>query len=163
MKSAFSYDIISYIKKLISFNGGVFVNSMNLILCAVAAAALDLCTLILIITAYREKRSAAKNWNWLSNSMELAEQGMTYDLGCDEILIGRHASADIRLPDLSVSRYHAMLTVSNGRWTITDIGSKSGVFVNGNLVHEAVLHENDIIKLGNRRLVFRKRRDERVR
>ena len=114
MKSAFSYDIISYIKKLISFNGGVFVNSMNLILCAVAAAALDLCTLILIITAYREKRSAAKNWNWLSNSMELAEQGMTYDLGCDEILIGRHASADIRLPDLSVSRYHAMLTVSNG-------------------------------------------------
>ena len=80
MKSAFSYDIISYIKKLISFNGGVFMNSMNLILCAVAAAALDLCTLILIITAYREKRSAAKNWNWLSNSMELAEQGMTSDV-----------------------------------------------------------------------------------
>ena len=135
-------------------------NSLNLILCAVAAAALDLCTLILIITAYREKRSATKNWDWIANSMELAEQGMVYELGCDEILIGRHASADIRLPDLSVSRYHAMLTVSNGRWTIIDIGSKSGVFVNGNLVHEAVLHENDIIKLGNRRLIFRKRRND---
>ena len=95
--------------------------------------------------------------------MELAEQGMVYELGCDEILIGRHASADIRLPDISVSRYHAMLTVSNGRWTITDIGSKSGVFVNGNLVHEAVLHENDIIKLGSRRLIFRRRRDDNVR
>ena len=138
-------------------------NSLNLILCAVAAAALDLCTLILIITAYCEKRSAVKNWDWVANSMELAEQGMSYDLGCDEILIGRHASADIRLPDLSVSRYHAMLTVSNGRWTITDIGSKSGVFVNGNLVHEAVLHENDIIKLGNRKLIFRRRRDDNVR
>ena len=138
-------------------------NSLNLILCAVAAAALDLCTLILIITAYCEKRSATKNWDWIANSMELAEQGMVYELGCDEILIGRHASADIRLPDLSVSRYHAMLTVSNGRWTITDIGSKSGVFVNGNLVHEAVLHENDIIKLGNRRLIFRRRRNDNVR
>jgi len=138
-------------------------NSLNLILCAAAAAALDMCTLILIITAYREKHSATKNWDWIANSMELAEQGMVYELGCDEILIGRHASADIRLPDLSVSRYHAMLTVSNGRWTITDIGSKSGVFVNGNLVREAVLHENDIIKLGNRRLVFRKRRNDNVR
>ena len=138
-------------------------NSLNLILCAVAAAALDMCTLILIITAYCEKRSATKNWDWIANSMELAEQGMVYELGCDEILIGRHASADIRLPDLSVSRYHAMLTVSNGRWTITDIGSKSGVFVNGNLVHEAVLHENDIIKLGNRRLIFRRRRNDNVR
>ena len=138
-------------------------NSLNLILCAVAAAALDLCTLILIITAYCEKRSATKNWDWIANSMELAEQGMVYELGCDEILIGRHASADIRLPDLSVSRYHAMLTVSNGRWTITDIGSKSGVFVNGNLVHEAVLHENDIIKLGSRRLIFRRRRNDNVR
>ena len=138
-------------------------NSLNLILCAVAAAALDMCTLILIITAYCEKRSATKNWDWIANSMELAEQGMVYELGCDEILIGRHASADIRLPDLSVSRYHAMLTVSNGRWTITDIGSKSGVFVNGNLVHEAVLHENDIIKLGSRRLIFRRRRNDNVR
>ena len=95
--------------------------------------------------------------------MELAEQDKTYELGCDEVLIGRHASADIRLPDLSVSRYHAMLTVADGVWTIKDIGSKSGIFVNGELTRETVLHENDIIKLGNRRLLFRKRRDGNVR
>lgn len=138
-------------------------NSIHLILCAVAAITLDLCTLVLIITAYREKRSANKNWDWVANSMELAEQGMTYALGCDEVLIGRHASADIRLPDLSVSRYHAMMTVSNGRWTIKDLNSKSGILVNGNPVHEILLHENDVIKIGNRRLIFRKRRDNNVR
>lgn len=138
-------------------------SSINLILCAAAAISLDLCTLVLIITSYREKKSANKNWEWVSGNMELAEQGMTYNLGCDEILIGRHASADIRLPDLSVSRYHAMLTVSNGVWTITDIGSKSGVFVNGNLIHQTVLRENDMITLGNRRLIFRKRREQYVR
>lgn len=89
--------------------------------------------------------------------MELADYSVSYPLGCDEILIGRHASADIRLPDLSVSRYHALMTVSNGIWTITDIGSKSGIFVNGNLVKSVQLRENDVIKLGNRRLVFKRK------
>lgn len=138
-------------------------NSLNLILCAVAAAALDVCILILIITAYCEKRSSKKKWHTVSQDMELVEQNRIYELGCDEVLIGRHASADIRLPDMSVSRYHAILTVAEGVWTIRDIGSKSGVYVNGNLIREVALHENDEIKLGNRRLVFRKRRSERVR
>ena len=138
-------------------------NSLNLILCAIAAAALDVCILMLIITAYCEKRSSKKKWHIVSHDMELVEQGVIYELGCDEVLIGRHASADIRLPDMSVSRYHAILTVAEGVWTIRDIGSKSGVYVNGNLIRETALHENDEIKLGNRRLVFRKRRSERVR
>lgn len=143
--------------------GGVLLNSLNLILCAVAAAALDFCILVLIITACCEKKSSKKNWHTVSNDMELVEQNKIYELGCDEVLIGRHASADIRLPDMSVSRYHAMLTVVEGVWTIKDIGSKSGIYVNGNLIREVALHENDVIKLGNRRLIFRKRRSERVR
>ena len=138
-------------------------DSINLILCIIAAAALDICVLVILLTAYREKKSARKNWSDISMDMELAEQGMTYELGCDEVLIGRHASADIRLPDLSVSRYHAILTVSEGKWTIKDMGSKSGLFINGSMVKEAVLNENDVITLGNRRLIFRKRGCERVR
>ena len=145
------------------FFGGVFLDSLNLILCAVAAAAIDFCIMVLVITAYREKSSAKKKWHNIANDMELAEQDVIYELGCDEVLIGRHASADIRLPDMSVSRYHAMLTVAEGVWTIKDIGSKSGIYVNGNLVREVALHENDVIKLGNRRLIFRKRRSKRVR
>lgn len=134
-------------------------NTLNLILCAVAAATLDICALVLILTAYSERRSCKKRWDKMTGAMELAEQGMTYPLVCDEILIGRHASADIRLPDISVSRYHAMLTISNGVWIITDIGSKSGVFVNGNLIKQAVLRENDTINIGVRRLIFRRRSD----
>ena len=135
---------------------------MKLIMCAAAAAALDICALVMILAAYREKKIGAKRWRKISSSMELVEPGITYPLECDEILIGRHASADIRLPDMSVSRYHALLTVSNGVWTIKDIGSKSGVYVNGNLVKQARLRENDVIKLGSRRLTIRKRRDADV-
>ena len=132
----------------------------NLILCAVTAAALDICALVLIFAAYREKSTAKKRWAKISSNMELVEPGVTYPLGCDEVLIGRHASDDIRIPDLSVSRYHAMMTVSDGVWTIKDMGSKSGVYVNGALVKEARLRENDIINLGNRRLIFRRRREK---
>lgn len=133
-------------------------DSLRLILCAAAAAALDICAIVMIITAYREKKVAAKRWSKISGQMELVEPGITYPLECDEILIGRHASADIRIPDMSVSRYHALLTVTNGVWTISDIGSKSGVYVNGNLVKQSRLHENDVIKLGKHRLTIRKRR-----
>lgn len=129
---------------------------------AVSAGILTLCVSIIFLVSYNEKKHARQYWNKISGFMELAEPNVSYPLKCDEILIGRHASADIRLPDLSVSRYHAILTVSEGVWTITDIGSKSGVFVNGNLVKQRVLYENDVINLGNRRLIFRHRRVNNV-
>jgi len=128
----------------------------------ISAFALDICVLVMLIIAYCEKRAGNRHWNELTHNMELAEKDRVYNLGCDEILIGRHASADIRLPDLSVSRYHAIMTITDGVWTITDIGSKSGTYVNGHLVTQKVLHENDVIKLGARKLVFRRRREENV-
>lgn len=137
-------------------------DSLNLILCAAAAAALDICAIVMIITAYREKKTSARRWKKISGALELVEPGITYPLESDEILIGRHGSADIRIPDMSVSRYHAVMTLANGVWTISDIGSKSGVYVNGNLVKSSRLRENDVIKLGSHRLTIRKRRDADV-
>lgn len=134
-------------------------DNINLVLCAAAAAALDICSLVLIITSYCEKKSGRKSWSKISANMELADNSASYALECDEILIGRHASADIRLLDMSVSRYHAMMNVTDGKWTITDIGSKSGIYVNGNLITKTRLRNGDIITLGNRKLIFRKRRE----
>ncbi|MBR5513089.1 MAG: FHA domain-containing protein [Ruminococcus sp.] len=122
------------------------------------AALLDICAIVLIFTSYMEKRSGKKVWSKLANDMELADENHVYHLECDEILIGRHASADIRLQDMSVSRYHAMLNVTDGKWMITDIGSKSGLFVNGEPVRHVRIYEGDVITLGNRNLIFRKRR-----
>jgi len=138
------------------------IEKLKQICCMISAFALDICVLVMLIIAYCEKRAGNRHWNELTHNMELAEKDRVYNLGCDEILIGRHASADIRLPDLSVSRYHAIMTITDGVWTITDIGSKSGTYVNGHLVTQKVLHENDVIKLGARKLVFRRRREENV-
>ena len=132
----------------------------NLILCAAAAAALDICALVLILSAYAERRTGRKYWKKMTGAMELCEPDTAFPLDCDEVIIGRHASADIRLADISVSRYHAILTVSRGVWTITDNNSKSGTYVNGNLVQQSMLRENDVINIGSHRLVFRRRRDK---
>ncbi|MBO6116320.1 MAG: FHA domain-containing protein [Ruminococcus sp.] len=137
-------------------------DSAKLLLCAASAAAIDICAMALMLTSYREKSSGKKRWSKTAADMELADQNSVYPLECDEILIGRHASADIRLADMSVSRYHAILNVvEGGKWTITDMGSKSGVYVNGTLTKHKRLRENDIVTIGNRRLIFRKRRGKR--
>ncbi len=44
--------------------------------------------------------------------------------------IGRHSGSDLVLPDSSVSRAHARITVSEGRLFVEDVGSRAGTFVN---------------------------------
>lgn len=127
-----------------------------MLLCAIAAAALDICAFVLIMTAYAEKRTSRKNWAKMTGGMVLAVNETLYPLSCDEVIIGRHASADVRLPDPSVSRYHAILTFSGNAWTITDMDSKSGVYVNGMLVKHAVLRNGDVLSVGSSRLIFRR-------
>ncbi|MDE6774908.1 MAG: FHA domain-containing protein [Ruminococcus sp.] len=127
----------------------------------IAAAALDICALVLMITSYVERRSGRKRWSRMTSDMELVENDRIFPLECDEILIGRHASADIRIQDMSVSRYHAMLNVSGGKWSVTDLNSKSGTYVNGRKVQNIRLYEGDVIALGTRRLVFRRKEVQR--
>lgn len=126
-----------------------------------AAVLLDICAIVLIFSSYLEKRTGERVWGRVTDEMELADEVNVYDLECDEILIGRHAMADIRIQDMSVSRYHAMLNVTDGKWMITDIGSKSGVFVNGEPVRHVRLYEGDVITLGSRSLIFRRRVNSR--
>jgi len=52
----------------------------------------------------------------------------------DEITIGRKEGNTIRLTERNVSRRHARLTKTGGRFTIEDLGSYNGVRVNGERV-----------------------------
>lgn len=67
-----------------------------------------------------------------------------------ENVIGSSKRSDIVLADSAVSRNHAVLTrYDDGSWTITDTGSKTGVFVNGERVDIAVVSADDVITIGN--------------
>ncbi|MBE6844766.1 MAG: FHA domain-containing protein [Ruminococcus sp.] len=74
-----------------------------------------------------------------------------------EILMGRHISADLRFTDPSVSRYHAILSLEEGIWEITDLDSTTGTFVNGvRITGTQKLRPNDEIRIGKKAVYLRK-------
>jgi len=74
----------------------------------------------------------------------------------EPITLGRSADAGLTLADQNVSRVHAKLTPVAGRWTIEDVGSKNGTWINGERKHtEQTLNDGDEIKVGSTTIVFR--------
>ncbi len=72
-----------------------------------------------------------------------------------EIIIGRSADADICLPQLTITRQHAVIKkYPNGKVTITDLESRNGTFVNGKrITHETDITLKDDIFIGNYSIV----------
>lgn len=125
---------------------------------------ISLCLCHLFLCKAR-KRIEQLRWNKVSNHMMLrdVQTNEWIPLEADEILVGRHGSADIRLPDMSISRYHAVLYVSNGVWRVVDLHSKSGTFVNGTKIdHQAILKPMDEIRFGTQAVILQQRRDANV-
>ncbi len=64
--------------------------------------------------------------------------------------IGRTSSADLRMPDASISRQHAAITVREGRIFVRDVGSKNGTFLNNNRIDtEVELHPGATVRFGH--------------
>ncbi|MBU4301971.1 MAG: DUF3662 and FHA domain-containing protein [Actinobacteria bacterium] len=73
--------------------------------------------------------------------------------------IGRVTDNDIVLPDPNMSRVHAQVTRRGGSYFITDLDSTNGTWLNEQRVSESELGDNDVIRLGSTRLLFRRSRD----
>lgn len=73
-----------------------------------------------------------------------------YEL-CDDVCrIGRHHDNEIQLNDNSVSRFHAQVVNNrNGSFMIRDLDSKNGVKVFFRHVTSAILHDGDVVYVGN--------------
>jgi hypothetical protein len=64
--------------------------------------------------------------------------------------IGRTRDCDLCLPDLSVSRMHALLVRREDGWVLSDLGSHNGTRLNGWLVREPVpVHAGDRVEFGS--------------
>ena len=70
------------------------------------------------------------------------------DASIGEIFIGRTPDNALVLDDGSVSRRHASLTHGDEGWTLRDLGSTNGTFVNGVRVREALLRDGDRLRVG---------------
>lgn len=92
--------------------------------------------------AHRHTSSAGA---WLA-----ARDGRSYQLLHGETSIGRSSDNDIRIDNARVSKHHAKIIERNSHFTIVDLGSTNGTWLNGKLVRDPkLLHTNDEIRFGD--------------
>ena len=71
-----------------------------------------------------------------------------------KMIIGRHSTNDVPLPDRTVSKRHAVIGRVRGQAVVKDLGSRNGTFVNGQKVEKAILACGDRLKFGSVMLRF---------
>ena len=82
------------------------------------------------------------------------DKGHTFQVTHTPALIGRN-SPDLPLTDNTVSRRHAQLIKRNTRWSINDLNSANGTYVNGVKVSSPLeLKQGDQIRCGTTLIVF---------
>jgi pSer/pThr/pTyr-binding forkhead associated (FHA) protein len=80
--------------------------------------------------------------------------GARFLLDHDVTTSGRHPDSDIFLDDVTVSRRHAEFHREGGVFTVRDVGSLNGTYVNRERVESATLSNGDEVQIGKFRLVF---------
>ncbi|GIG56462.1 MULTISPECIES: oxoglutarate dehydrogenase inhibitor Odhl [Longispora] len=80
--------------------------------------------------------------------------GARFLLDHDVTTSGRHPDSDIFLDDVTVSRRHAEFQREGGYFTVRDVGSLNGTYVNRERVEAVTLSNGDEVQVGKFRLVF---------
>ena len=81
-------------------------------------------------------------------------QGSVFELAEPEVSVGREAANHVCLVDPSVSRRHALVTSDGAGYSVRDLESLNGTFVNGVPVVERRLEHGDQIAVGDVLLLF---------
>jgi pSer/pThr/pTyr-binding forkhead associated (FHA) protein len=80
--------------------------------------------------------------------------GARFLLDHDVTTSGRHPDSDIFLDDVTVSRRHAEFHRGGTGFTVRDVGSLNGTYVNRERVESSSLSNGDEVQIGKFRLVF---------
>ncbi len=80
--------------------------------------------------------------------------GEQFPLERTQTTIGRTPDCDIFLDDVTVSRRHAIVARGAGGFTIEDLGSLNGTFLNRHRIEKADLENGDELQIGKYRLIF---------
>jgi len=80
--------------------------------------------------------------------------GARFLLDAERVTAGRDIKADIFLDDVTVSRRHAEFLFEGGEFTVRDVGSLNGTYVNRERIDATSLVAGDEVQIGKYRLTF---------
>jgi len=87
----------------------------------------------------------------------LAEDGAVaerWEIGDQPVAFGRDDTADVIIPDDTLSRQHFMVWREGGSFLIKDLNSQNGTWVGGQRAQETSLHQNVCIVAGRAVFMF---------
>ncbi|MGH8194680.1 MAG: AAA family ATPase [Woeseiaceae bacterium] len=84
-----------------------------------------------------------------------AVNGREYPLTEAVSLIGRAKDCSVRINHPALSRYHAIIKHVEDAWSLRDMKSLNGVYLNGQRVRSGTLRHNDNLAFGDHNLLFR--------
>ncbi len=82
------------------------------------------------------------------------EPGLRIEVGDAPVGLGRGPQNEVRLLDTEASRTHARIQFGDDHFTLTDLGSSNGTFVNGRAVRSYSLQDGDQVQIGRSVLLF---------
>lgn len=77
------------------------------------------------------------------------DMGRRWELGSDEIVVGRGSDCDIQIDRDSVSRRHARVFRVGDQWHVEDLGSTNGSYINDVPIQKSPLRDLDFVKIGS--------------
>lgn len=80
--------------------------------------------------------------------------GSRFLLDTEVVGAGRHPDSEIFLDDVTVSRRHAEFRRSGNGYSVSDVGSLNGTYVNRDRIDSVDLNDGDEVQIGKYRLVF---------
>ena len=87
----------------------------------------------------------------------LTEDGATaerWELGDEQVAVGRDESADVIIDDQALSRRHFLIRRKGTSFVLKDLNSQNGTWVDGQRAQEANLHHHDCILAGRTLFMF---------
>jgi pSer/pThr/pTyr-binding forkhead associated (FHA) protein len=80
--------------------------------------------------------------------------GSRFLLDADVVTAGRHPDSEIFLDDVTVSRRHAEFRRTPEGFSVADVGSLNGTYVNRDRIDGVALQGGDEVQIGKYRLVY---------
>ena len=81
-------------------------------------------------------------------------KGARFLIDQSEVAVGRSVESPIFLDDVTVSRKHALIERKSGNFTLRDLGSLNGTYLNNQSVSTADLTSGDEIQIGKFHMLF---------